>query len=317
MRQAVLDAVVARCSPWRWGAAGAGPGPRDSRSTTAACRAASRSTATSGFPNDEAGGGTAYGVTGAGPASGPFGATATLSTFNPDGPGGSDVSVGGTLNYRLLGGPLVPLSVTLQGGVGYAKPDASVLPDGGLDECPSLSLPGRRRVSRSRSPTRRSPSSRGSRPGSTSLPKPPAAPRDETETNFGLSPAVSSSTCSTASACTRLRPRLRQGRGGPGDVRRRRALRLPGAGSVRPRRALPALLALVLPAGRLRPDLRRHHPRRAGHAWPRPRASRPGRPLQGLAARRCSASGASRSSRSPRCGRRWPRSSAAAAAWPT
>ena len=80
-----------------------------------------------GFPNDEAGGGTAYGVT-AKSGFGPFGATATLATYNPDGPGGSDLSVGATLNYRLFGGPLVPLSVTLQGGVGYAKPESGFLP---------------------------------------------------------------------------------------------------------------------------------------------------------------------------------------------
>lgn len=79
------------------------------------------------FPSDVAGGGTAYGVS-ARAGIGIVGATATLSSLNPDGPGGSDVSVGGTLNYRLLGGPLVPLSVTLQGGVSYAKPGDGLLP---------------------------------------------------------------------------------------------------------------------------------------------------------------------------------------------
>ncbi|HEX3273278.1 MAG TPA: outer membrane beta-barrel protein [Gemmatimonadales bacterium] len=74
-----------------------------------------------GFPNDAAGSGTAYGAT-VRAGLGLFGATATLSALNPDGPAGSDVAVGGTLNYRLLGGPLVPFSVTLQGGVSYAKP---------------------------------------------------------------------------------------------------------------------------------------------------------------------------------------------------
>ena len=47
----------------------------------------------------------------------------------------ADVAVGGTLNYKLLGGPLVPLSVTLQAGVSYAKPGEDVV------------LPGRRIVS--------------------------------------------------------------------------------------------------------------------------------------------------------------------------
>jgi hypothetical protein len=80
-----------------------------------------------GFPNDNAGKGTALAVSGRA-GFGPLGATAILSTFNPKGPGSSDVSVGATLNYKLFGGPLVPLSVTLQGGIGYAKPDAGLLP---------------------------------------------------------------------------------------------------------------------------------------------------------------------------------------------
>jgi hypothetical protein len=81
-----------------------------------------------GLPNDEAGGGTAYAVTGRA-GFGPLGATAILSTYNPDGPAGSDISVGATLNYRVFGGPLVPLAVTLQGGIGYAKPELGTLPD--------------------------------------------------------------------------------------------------------------------------------------------------------------------------------------------
>jgi hypothetical protein len=86
-----------------------------------------------GIPNDEAGGGTAYAVTGRA-GFGLFGATAILSTYNPDGPGDSDVSVGGTLNYRVFGGPLVPLAVTLQGGIGYAKPEDATLPDPDVTE---------------------------------------------------------------------------------------------------------------------------------------------------------------------------------------
>jgi hypothetical protein len=80
-----------------------------------------------GFADDNAGKGTAFGVSGRA-GFGPLGATATLSTFNPEGPGSSDVSVGATLNYKLFGGPLVPLSVTLQGGIGYAKPESGLLP---------------------------------------------------------------------------------------------------------------------------------------------------------------------------------------------
>jgi hypothetical protein len=80
-----------------------------------------------GFPNESSGKGTAFGVSGRA-GFGPLGATAILSTFNPDGPGSSDVSVGATLNYKIFGGPLVPLSVTLQGGIGYSKPDTGLLP---------------------------------------------------------------------------------------------------------------------------------------------------------------------------------------------
>jgi len=81
-----------------------------------------------GFSNDEAGGGTGYAVTGRA-GFGPFGATAMLSSYNSDGPSDSDLSVGATLNYRVFGGPLVPLAVTLQGGIGYAKPEINTLPD--------------------------------------------------------------------------------------------------------------------------------------------------------------------------------------------
>ena len=81
-----------------------------------------------GLPNDEAGGGTAYAVTGKA-GFGILGVTAMLSSYNPDGPADSDLSVGATANYRVFGGPLVPLAVSLQGGVGYAKPETGLLPD--------------------------------------------------------------------------------------------------------------------------------------------------------------------------------------------
>jgi hypothetical protein len=82
-----------------------------------------------GFPNDDAGGGTAYGVTGRA-GFGFVGVTAIVSSHNPDGPAKGKVSAGVTGNLRLFGGPLVPLSVTLQAGAGYAKPDDSFLPSG-------------------------------------------------------------------------------------------------------------------------------------------------------------------------------------------
>ena len=81
-----------------------------------------------GFPNDVAGNGTVYGLSGRA-GFGAIGVTATLSSLNQDASGGGDVSVGGTLNFRLLGGPLVPLTVTLQGGVSYFKPAEGFLPD--------------------------------------------------------------------------------------------------------------------------------------------------------------------------------------------
>jgi len=80
-----------------------------------------------GFPDEEAGKGTAYAVSGRA-GFGAFGATAILSTFDPDGAGENDVSVGATLNYRVFGAPLTPLSVTLQAGIGYSKPDVGLLP---------------------------------------------------------------------------------------------------------------------------------------------------------------------------------------------
>src|SRR6478752_9628632 len=86
-----------------------------------------------GFSDENAGKGTAFGVSGRA-GFGPLGATATLSTFNPDGPASSDVSVGATLNYKIFGGPLVPLSVTLQGGIGYSKPDTGLLPGSNATE---------------------------------------------------------------------------------------------------------------------------------------------------------------------------------------
>jgi hypothetical protein len=91
------------------------------------------------FPNDAGGGGTAYGAS-VRAGFGLLGATATLSALNSDGPAGSDVAIGGTLNYRLLGGPLVPLTVTLQGGASYARPGEGIvaLPPGPVPAEPSL-----------------------------------------------------------------------------------------------------------------------------------------------------------------------------------
>ncbi|HEX5385116.1 MAG TPA: outer membrane beta-barrel protein [Gemmatimonadales bacterium] len=73
-----------------------------------------------GFSNSDAGKGTAFGASGR-LGVGPFGITGTLDRFNPSGPADNITSVGGTLNYQVFGGPLVPLTATLQGGLGYDK----------------------------------------------------------------------------------------------------------------------------------------------------------------------------------------------------
>jgi hypothetical protein len=86
-----------------------------------------------GFPNEQAGKGRALALSGRA-GLGPFGATAILSTFNPEGDGDNELSVGGTLNYKVFGGPLIPLSVTVQGGIGYSKPDIGILPDEDVNE---------------------------------------------------------------------------------------------------------------------------------------------------------------------------------------
>ena len=74
-----------------------------------------------GFSNDDAGGGTAYGITGRA-GLGVIGFTGTLASYDPEAADAS-ITVGATVNYRVFGGPLVPLAVTLQGGVGYFSPD--------------------------------------------------------------------------------------------------------------------------------------------------------------------------------------------------
>jgi hypothetical protein len=71
-----------------------------------------------GFPNADYGKGTAFGARGA-LGFGPFGVSAVISSWNPEGPVGSLTGVGGYLNLKVFGGPLVPFSVTLQGGAEY------------------------------------------------------------------------------------------------------------------------------------------------------------------------------------------------------
>lgn len=84
-----------------------------------------------GIPNDNAGGGFAVGAT-AGVGFGPFGVTARVSRFDPE--LGTELWSGGaTANYKVFGGPLVPLAVTLQAGAGYASPEFACVPPGACD----------------------------------------------------------------------------------------------------------------------------------------------------------------------------------------
>jgi hypothetical protein len=91
-----------------------------------------------GFPNTDAGGGTAYGVSaslGAGPitVSGMVGAW-KASDF---GWAGAQTSFGGALSYKLFGGGLLPVAVAAQVGYGYVKaPAVSVLPGYSITSIP-------------------------------------------------------------------------------------------------------------------------------------------------------------------------------------
>jgi len=79
--------------------------------------------ATVGFPNDDAGGGNGYGLTGK-VGFGALGVTGMVSTSDLDA-GDAEISLGGTLDYRVFGGPLVPLTVTLQAGAGWVQAQGS------------------------------------------------------------------------------------------------------------------------------------------------------------------------------------------------
>ena len=83
-----------------------------------------------GKPNNAAGGGFALGAT-AGLGFGPLGVTARLSRLDSD---TEELwSAGGTANYKVIGGPLIPLAVTLQAGAGYASPDIACAPPGACE----------------------------------------------------------------------------------------------------------------------------------------------------------------------------------------
>ena len=83
--------------------------------------------AEAGFANSDYGKGKTFGGTGQ-IGVGPLGLTATIASYNPDAAGSSSTtSYGGTANLKVFGGPLVPFSITLQAGYGYADANGSKL----------------------------------------------------------------------------------------------------------------------------------------------------------------------------------------------
>ena len=78
-----------------------------------------------GFPSADYGKGTAFGGRGA-LGFGPIGVSAVVSSYNPK-VGSTQTGLGGYLNLKVFGGPLVPFSVTLQGGAEYVKNNGTKL----------------------------------------------------------------------------------------------------------------------------------------------------------------------------------------------
>ncbi|HTS88366.1 MAG TPA: hypothetical protein VMG41_07715 [Gemmatimonadales bacterium] len=72
-----------------------------------------------GWPNADYGKGTSFGGRAA-VGLGPLGVSGVVSRWSPNG-ASSHTGVGGYLNLKVFGGPLIPLSVTLQGGGEYAS----------------------------------------------------------------------------------------------------------------------------------------------------------------------------------------------------
>ncbi|NNG16532.1 MAG: outer membrane beta-barrel protein [Gemmatimonadales bacterium] len=73
-----------------------------------------------GFPNDESGLQTTYGAT-ATLGIGLIGFSASVARSGFESTDRNFTSLGGTANLKVLGGPLIPLAVTLQGGASYAE----------------------------------------------------------------------------------------------------------------------------------------------------------------------------------------------------
>lgn len=75
-----------------------------------------------GKPNKDAGKGSTIGFTG-GAALGPIGLTATWASNKPEGADEGTTWLGATANLKLFGGPLIPVSVNGQVGLGYSSVD--------------------------------------------------------------------------------------------------------------------------------------------------------------------------------------------------
>lgn len=80
-----------------------------------------------GMPNEDAGKGKSLGFT-AGVALGPIGFTGTYASHTPE---GADAQswLGATANLKMFGGPLIPVSVNAQIGLGYSSVDVGLPED--------------------------------------------------------------------------------------------------------------------------------------------------------------------------------------------
>ncbi len=83
-----------------------------------------------GFPNSDAGGGTAYGVSGSF-GTGPVTLSAMVGAWKASDLGwaGAQTSFGGAVSYRLFGGGMLPIAIAAQAGYGVIKaPTVSLTP---------------------------------------------------------------------------------------------------------------------------------------------------------------------------------------------
>ncbi len=72
-----------------------------------------------GFPSNSTGLGTSFAATGA-LGAGPFGFSASVGGTKVESPADkTEITIGGTANWKLFGGPLIPLAVNLQVGGSY------------------------------------------------------------------------------------------------------------------------------------------------------------------------------------------------------